>query len=209
MKKNSGIAHLLLVAIIAVGFITFLYFSNHNKNTEVNIVNSPTPTSDTNTLVGWKSFTTQFGLSFKYPDTWSVFTFPENKNLVIVASAEYAANIKKSISTNETEYIRISYDECMNRESNKTEPCNSLTSSIQNVKYDLDSKSITEKEIMIDNKSGTQIEGLMKAEMPTTAGKYRKTTIFPVNNYQIRAEIDNRETVSNYENIISTFHFVN
>lgn len=154
-------------------------------------------------IENWKTYSnSEIFLELKYPQNWKITIFANNPKMILVGE-DGAITDDKSPG-----YIRISYLECEELATKEKIPCDSYPQLISNIKYDL-SPEATETQVLIAGKSGTQIVGSVKESLTNIAGAYRKITVFPLGNFQLKAEAYHKETEQVYDYILSTFKFTN
>lgn len=102
-ESGFGVVGILLVVVIIVliSSVGWLVYKNHNKVTKT-ITNTKTATMTTaqNPFAGWKTYTNStYGLSFKYPSQWSVYSQPSGGDLNLYVSETTPSELQKTTTS--------------------------------------------------------------------------------------------------------------
>lgn len=152
----------------------------------------------------WKTYTSSaIGVEFKYPPDWKITTFPNNSRMILMISSTVPTD-KFGVPNDENSpgYIRVIYFVCEELSTKENIPCDTFDQLAANTKYDLQPKTIKETSVTISEKQGTQISGVSKYE------GFRKYTFFSAGEYQQSVVTYHAETEAIYDQILSTFKFL-
>jgi len=116
-NKGFGIVELIMAIVIVILLCVFSWYVYKNHHKRVSVVTtiktvtiktpttsslSTTTTSSTATpaspYIGWKSYTTSYGLSFMYPSNWVVTTVPYTTDVAVslIANPDASTNGSQS-----------------------------------------------------------------------------------------------------------------
>jgi len=159
------------------------------------------PLEETKDWQGYKSST----YSFKYPHDWHVLTFPGNENMILVASKDITGT--DQISDDNPNYLRIMFEVCYELSTEEEVPCGTYEQRIFNITNVLDSRTMEQQKIIVNDVNGTLITGMFE-RLQINEGDYRAEAIFSLGAYQLSVIAYNPVAKNVFDQIISTFEFL-
>ncbi len=202
VPKLLVVAILFLTLGLGVGFTLNNYLSTPNPTPTPVITTSPSPAPDL--TANWKTYTnTESGVEFKYPQTWDA------KQLIGWQLNVFLDDHPFEIPT-ATEFltpILISLNEAQNTVTNqKYFQEKTIEEGIKRISYLFDQSSITVKNLTIDGKKAVQLSGITAPGM--LGGQFYMTTLIQLDNKLLLISLHDQKFQKTYDQILSTFRFL-
>jgi len=165
---------------------------------------TPTPTPDSDLMAGWKTYTNkENGIEFKYPPEWEAKALPGWTLNVFLESHPFEIPKATEFMTS----IQVEFNEVMNTITNeKYFQEKTLEEGTKRIESLYDPKTMTRSDLVVGGKKAVQISGLWGPGM--LEGRYFKETLIQMEDKLLIVSLTNKEFEDIYNQILSTFKFL-
>ena len=220
-KSHWFILISLILGIVLFTSTIFLYFQNQQLKKQLvnqqvsSTIQTPSPTPRTVSSISispdetanWKTYkNTALGIEFKYPSDWYYLGAGNNTLFPVVLNV---VEVKEFPPDSLAGPIYFSINECTKLDTMEKYPCEkSHQDHLERIKESFTPESLKiNSKFILSNRRATQLSGILK---PSPAGPdtYSKITILPLDKYSFSISLYEKNLENVYDQILSTFQFV-
>jgi len=171
---------------------------------QVVVNETPAPTSSPDLTAGWRTYINkENGIEFKYPPEWEAKALPGWTLNVFLESHPFEIPKATEFMTS----IQVEFNEVMNTITNeKYFQEKTLEEGTKRIESLYDPKTMTRSDLVVGGKKAVQISGLWGPGM--LEGRYFKETLIQMEDKLLIVSLTNKEFEDIYNQILSTFKFL-
>jgi hypothetical protein len=219
-KNNWLNSMMFLVFGILIGIIGLLVYQKYFVNKNIVVVNdkitpsqtpiintttpSPIPTTTPDPTVNWKTYNGKY-FSFRYPKNWYYQLYPYSTETVFLDDHNFEILYQTEFITP----IFISFNEVEDATTHEKYLLETnIETSAARMMQEFDEQTLKKINLTIDNKPAIQISGILKPERPLE-GSFFKRTFIQTGKNVLQVTLSKKEFEDIYDQILSTFKFLN